>query len=206
MYWTVYSRDGWLGSWGLSRCFFFFFFCILRFARAVWWIIEPEYFARGERSWAPPALGQLLPFSWIMQLITLLGVWMDAKSRTFSGTPWPALAGPPVQPLRCHIFQSRPCNRPVSIFFSSCHSSQNPLLPLDMTFHPPSVCLGVSPGHASTLAWSSQLSHFTRPGITQNDVSKKKTFSEKSKRSKYIYNLQLCKERQKERKALWVWF
>lgn len=140
MYSTAYSRDGRLGSWGLSR-FFFFFFCILRFARAVWWIIEPEYFARGERSWAPPALGQLLPFSWIMQLITLLGVCMDAKSRTFSGTPWPALAGPPVQPLRCHIFQSRPCNRPVSIFFSSCHSSQNPLLPLDMTFHPPQCVL-----------------------------------------------------------------
>lgn len=125
---------------------------------------------------------------------------MDAKSRTFSGTPWPALASPPVQPLRCLISQSRPCNRPASIFFSSCHSSQNPLLPLDMTFHPPQCVL-------RRFSWPCLDSGMVFPALalhpTWNYTKRrvqKKSFSEKSKRSKYIYNLQLCKERKKERK------
>lgn len=67
-------------------------------------------------------------------------------------------------------------------------------------FTPPSVCLGVSPGHASTLAWSSQLSHFTRPGITQNDVSKKKHFLKRAsdQNTFIIYNC-AKKERKKEK-------
>lgn len=84
-------------------------------------------------------------------------------------------------------------------FSSSCHSSQDPLLPLDMTFHPPQCVL-------RRFSWPSLDSGMVFPALSLHPTwnytkrrVQKKTFSEKSKRSKYIYNLQLCKEKKRKK-------
>lgn len=128
---------------------------------------------------------------------------MDAKSRTFSGTPWPALAGPPVQPLQCLISQSRPCNRPASIFFFFLPPFPGSLAPVGHDLSPPPQCV------LRRFSWPSLDSGMVFPALalhpTWNYTKRrvqKKTFSEKSKRSKYIYNLQLCKKKKERKKSL----